>query len=119
MAYRDKEYGKKKALKWRQDHREQELAKAKVRRRLIRDAVYDYYGGKCVCCGEHRKSFLSIDHEKNDGASHKVGRKRRLSGHTFHRWLLSNNLPSGYQVLCMNCNFSKHFNWGTCEHKSI
>ena len=45
---------------------------------------------------------LSIDHINSDGASH-----RKEVGNGMYRWLLKNNFPEGFQVLCMNCQFIK------------
>jgi hypothetical protein len=88
-----------------------------IRRKL---RVFHAYGGpKCVCCGETILSALTIDHINNDGAAHRRelnGNSRGL-GNTMYFWLEQNNFPSGFQVLCYNCNISKHRNGGVCEHK--
>ncbi len=73
-----------------------------------------YGGAKCVCCGETVISFLSIDHINGGGNQH---RKKLGGGWNFYRWLIKNNYPTGYQVLCMNCNFGKRMNHGICPHK--
>ena len=76
------------------------------------------YGGKCACCGETEIEFLAVDHINNDGAAHrkKIG---HASGSNIHRWLIRNNFPEGFQVLCHNCNFSKHFGKGVCVHQRV
>ena len=69
--------------------------------------VYNHYSNydiKCNCCGEKHIEFLSIDHINNDGYIH---RKTVRGGSEFIRWLVSNNFPPGFQILCMNCNCSK------------
>jgi len=86
-------------------------------RNSVRDVVYNAYGGyRCNCCGEDERRFLSIDHVNNDGAAH-----RRAHGHTtgekMHRWLIREGFPSGFQVLCMNCQWGKRNNNGVCPHK--
>jgi hypothetical protein len=87
------------------------------RRNAVRDVVYRAYGGyKCACCGETEKLFLSIDHVNNDGAEHKRSMKLN-TGEQLHRWLIRNNFPEGFQVLCMNCNWGKHRNNGVCPHQ--
>jgi hypothetical protein len=87
------------------------------RRNAVRDVVYRAYGGyKCACCGETEKLFLSIDHVNNDGAEHKRSMKLN-TGEQLHRWLIRNNFPDGFQVLCMNCNWGKHRNNGVCPHQ--
>lgn len=74
---------------------------------------------KCACCGEANPSFLTIDHENNDGAKLRMawGRRRDWGGHHLARMLRQKGWPSGYQILCMNCNLGRHKNGGTCPHK--
>jgi len=81
--------------------------------------VFDGYGGPmCACCGESEILFLSIDHINEDGAEHrrKLGKRYGWSG--FYSWLKQNNFPTGFQVLCHNCNIAKHRNGGICPHKT-
>lgn len=70
--------------------------------------VLTHYGGnppKCACCGETEYEFMTIDHTQDNGAEERkrIGR----SGAPFYRWVIDNNYPSGYQVLCRNCNWGK------------
>lgn len=85
-------------------------------RNAAKDAVYKAYGGyKCACCGETEPKFLSVDHVRNDGADHK--RKHNLrTGEQMYRWLIRNNFPEGFQILCMNCQWGKRNNHGVCPH---
>lgn len=76
--------------------------------------VINHYGGKCACCGETNVEFLSIDHINNNGAEHRNALKIS-SGIQFYLWLIKNIFPSGFQVLCMNCNLAKRS--GVCPHK--
>ena len=78
--------------------------------------VFNHYGGP-VCaeedCHETDIDVLTLDHINEDGA-----KERRLlkdlygiaKGNRFYVYLKKNNYPSGYQVLCMNHNWKKHFN---------
>jgi hypothetical protein len=77
-----------------------------------RRAVVTHYGGKCACCGESTFEFLEIDHINNDGAVH---RKKIGKGNTY-KWLIANNYPPGFQVLCSNCNHAKG-RYGYCPHE--
>lgn len=88
------------------------------RRNEVRDAVYKAYGGyRCACCGETERAFLSIDHVNNDGSVHR--RQNNLkTGEQMYRWLIRNKFPSGFQILCMNCNWGKRSNNGVCPHVS-
>lgn len=89
------------------------------KRNEVRDIVYNAYGGyKCACCGESTKAFLSLDHINNDGAKHKREAKLK-TGEQMHRWIIRNNFPKMFQVLCMNCNWGKRMNNGICPHKEV
>lgn len=70
---------------------------------------------QCACCGETNRNFLTVDHINNDGY------KERENSDWFGiaRWLIKNNLPEGIQILCMNCNFARYHNGGTCPHIEI
>ncbi len=76
--------------------------------------IMSHYGGAfCACCGEKELDFLTIDHINNDGAEH-----RRHMGYVgLYRWLQENYYPTGFQVLCRNCNWGKYINKGICSHK--
>jgi hypothetical protein len=89
----------------------------KLRQKLKHDVLVYYSGGlpTCSCCGEKHEEFLSIDHINGDGADH----RRMIGGRgkNTYRWLVNNNFPPGFQVLCMNCNFAKGHAYGGCPHK--
>ena len=89
------------------------------KRKRVKDAVFAAYGGyKCACCAETEQKFLTLDHTKNDGAAFRrqIAGSRTAAGATTYRWLARNGFPSGYQVLCMNCNHGKRMNGGVCPH---
>lgn len=88
----------------------------KDRQQKAKLAVIEAYGGKCKCCGEHRKTFLCIDHINNDGNIHRK-EINSSAGHSFYKWLIKNNFPDDFQLLCNNCNYSKFVLGGICEHK--
>lgn len=67
---------------------------------------------KCACCGYIGLPFMTMDHENGWKHLH----KRHLGGINLIWWLRKNNFPSGFQVLCYNCNCSKGF-FGQCGHK--
>lgn len=81
----------------------------------LKKLVYDYYGWKCNCCGETLESMLTVDHVNNDGH---VDRKLQISGARFYKKIINENYPDTYQILCMNCNWSKRINKGICQHKN-
>lgn len=75
-----------------------------------RNTVLSFYGGVCNCCGEARREFLCIDHV--DGLN-----KKSLtdSGDKLVNRLVRENFPTGYAILCHNCNMSLGF-YGYCPH---
>lgn len=82
------------------------------RQRLI--VLYHYSKGKleCKCCKENIYEFLALDHIKGGGTQH----RKKLGSKYIYSWLIKNNFPKGYQVLCHNCNQAKGFH-GKCPHK--
>jgi hypothetical protein len=48
---------------------------------------------------------LSIDHINGGGGKH---RKESNITH-FYNWLKKNNYPTGFQTLCLNCQFIKRY----------
>jgi hypothetical protein len=93
----------------------------KIYYQKLRLEVLTHYGGnppKCACCGEREKRFLTIDHINNDGAEHrrKIGMGHH-SGCRLYSWIRTHNFPSGFQVLCFNCNCGKRMNNGICPHQ--
>ena|ERR1017187_690727 len=95
------------------------LAKLVVYRARLKRTVFDHYGGcKCACCGETEFAFLVLDHVDGNGNA----QRRSIAGFTnyggmnFHRWLIKNDFPDGFQVLCFNCNNAKAYNPGGCPH---
>ena len=73
----------------------------------------EHYGGKCACCGESRYEFLAIDHINGDGNEH---RKKIGNGSCIVGWLIKNNFPEGFRILCHNCNASFGL-YGYCPHQ--
>lgn len=75
-----------------------------------------HYGGdtpSCECCNEQRYEFLTIDHINGGGGKHRKELGDR--GQSVYAWIISNNFPEGFRVLCMNCNFSNGI-YGYCPH---
>ena len=103
--------------KWQQDNRVRYNQSQRESNHRFKDEVINEYGGKCVCCGETRKEFLSIDHIDGDGSKHRKEIGARTSDE-FYRWLKQNNYPEGFQVLCFNCNCGKG-SYSVCPHKEI
>jgi len=66
--------------------------------------VLKHYGGKCARCGCDDPDVLCFDHINGGGARH----RKEIKQPVFHRWLMRNNYPEGFQVLCHNCNLKKY-----------
>lgn len=100
---------------YRIENNEHLKAAAKIRRRTLREDVIAGYGGKCVCCGETTYEFLSIDHINGGG-----GKMRREGLHpkaeNFASWLIKNNFPKDFRLLCHNCNQAIG-HYGICPHQ--
>lgn len=88
----------------------------------IRFLVLQYYSAPipfCSCCGEKEIKFLAIDHINGGGNIHRRNiTNGDKSGGNMCRWLKKNGFPSGFQVLCHNCNMAKGF-YGQCPHKDL
>lgn len=98
------------------------------RRRLIerKQTVMQHYGNcRCKKCGIADMDVLTIDHK--DEAHGRAERKRLSTGFkasvglytnggsaNLYRYLIENDFPQGYQVLCFNCNIKKcarYYGW--------
>ena len=62
----------------------------------------------CARCSEMDIDVLTLDHVHNDGAEQRRAFGRSFLGGTrLYCWLKKHNYPSGFQVLCANCNLKK------------
>jgi hypothetical protein len=82
----------------------------------------------CNCCGENSHvDFLDIDHiaGKNQMDSEheliQLDYSSKLRGKGLIHWIIDNNYPDGFQILCHNCNVAKGLigNNNTCTHETI
>lgn len=92
----------------------------KLRRALKLEAIAKF-GGKCMCCGEKRYQFLTIDHVDGDGADHReelVG-KRGVAPSQWLRKLKKAGWKTDrrLQVLCHNCHNAEDL-FGGCPHQT-
>jgi hypothetical protein len=71
----------------------------------IKIKIIKAYGGECICCKENILEFLTIKSINNDNKS----------GGKLYRWLIKNNFPEEYELLCYNCNNAKIL-FGYCPH---
>ena len=131
---KNKEILKIKIKKWRQKNMERDLALKRLyyknnkerhnklgkerllKRKLLVFTTYSKNPPECACCGEKEFLFLSIDHINGGGNKHRKMTGGTGGDHTY-RWLVKNNFPEGFQVLCYNCNQAKG-HYGQCPHKN-
>ena len=98
-------------------------ANRKTKSLTDRLAALAHYGPGCQCCGEIREPFLVIGHIDGGGNAHRamVVKARQGArgggGPYFYRWLRLNGYPTGFQVLCANCNMAKD-RPGGCPHQT-
>jgi hypothetical protein len=59
----------------------------------------------CACCGYLDFRFLTLDHIKS--RKNVPIEEKRLNGIKLWKYLKEKGLPTGYQVLCFNCNMGK------------
>ena len=96
-----------------------ESGKLKKYRLKLKINVINHYGGKCECCGEDKLEFLCIDHKNGGGNEHRrTTLKGRTCGHALYRWIIKNNYPDIFRILCANCNQAIGLH-GYCPHKKI
>lgn len=89
------------------------------RSQQLRIKALEVYGGStCACCLETGVDFLVIDHIEGGGSKHRrsIGIQSG-GGASFYRWLERNNYPSGFRVLCHNCNMARANCKGACPHE--
>ncbi len=56
--------------------------------------------------------FLTVDHIDGGGKAH----RRDAALNNMWRWLVTHNFPSGFRVLCFNCNYATA-GGRICPHK--
>jgi hypothetical protein len=114
LLAKQQEYGKRPEVK---AQRRKSMNAAHLALKI--DTFIHYSGGyypSCNCCSENSLDFLTLDHINNDGAAHR--KEHKLKGAKIYYWLKSRGYPSGFQVLCWNCNASKGL-FGECPHKEL
>ena len=62
--------------------------------------------GTCRMCGQGDQDVLCVDHINDNGADHRRTDPRTNNGRIW-RWLMQNDYPTGFQILCFNCNTKK------------
>lgn len=92
------------------------LKRGKSRHKRLLATVIAAYGGKCVCfgCDVIEPMFLTVDHTNGGGTKHRKSIGKCSSG--FYLWIIKNDFPKDFQILCWNCNCGRARNGGICPH---
>ena len=83
--------------------------RSKRGRAKVKKAVFMHYSNnkmECARCGYNNIDALCLDHIDNNGHYERNVLKTGGGSH-FYQWLKNHNFPSGYQILCHNCNYLK------------
>ena len=119
-AYQQSPEGKAKSKTYSQ--RPENLTKEKDKRMNLRSTVLETYSKLlsnsdipcCNCCGINAHlDFLAIDHiagRQEMDSKHelvKLGYSSKFLGIVLQKWIIDNNFPEGFQILCQNCNMAK------------
>lgn len=88
--------------------------------REVKEQVFNGYGYKCVCCGENRYEFLTIDHINGDGHLHRKENGATSSFRTVNVYkdIIRKGFPDSIRILCFNCHMSVDV-YGCCPHGKI
>lgn len=79
-----------------------------ARTATIKRLVMQKYGGRCATPGcEASEDRLTIDHVDGRGKEHRELHGLGRYSVRMYRWLIRNDFPDGFQVLCVSCNASK------------
>ena len=98
-----------------QKRREEAKLQMNKRYKELRNIVLNHYGGVCDCCGESNYEFLALDHINGGGGKHA---KEVGGGSKMIRWIIKNNYPPIFRVLCHNCNMALG-SYGFCPHENL
>jgi hypothetical protein len=112
-SLKEKYYDRPKPKKRDSEEQKRRTSLAQLDKKL---KVMRYYSDSpkpyCKCCKEEMLEFLTIDHINNNGSQH----RKQIGIASMYPWLIKNEFPPGFQVLCMNCNWGKRIK-GECPHK--
>lgn len=89
-------------------------------RTKLKNQLFQKFGSDCACCVINDPRLLTFDHIHGGGNKHREevsGSKSGGGSSVYLRWLRYHGTTEGIQVLCWNCNCSKHFNGGVCPHQ--
>ena len=108
---------------YHQSHKLEDKNYHREHNKMIKKFVIAGYSstGSCSCCGCNNPEVLAIDHINGNGNNHRkiLQQTPGISSNTYmylkKQFETTGKWPSGFQVLCMNCNWVKHVN-GSCNN---
>jgi hypothetical protein len=114
LSEAEKEVRKIEMIQYQKEYRE-ENKKALSAQKLdaqnrAKEEGLEIYGGKCTCCGESQREFLTIEHK--NGRDKNI--KRRTGKGEWAR-LKAKGWPDDITIYCFNCNCAKGA-YGSCPH---
>lgn len=94
--------------------KEKNRERQKIRRnpRRLWKLFFEKYGTKCICCGESRLEFLTVEHL--DGPDTDMNGNRISSGRSLQK-IVFGEKRDDIAVLCFNCNCVQQ-RTGECPH---
>lgn len=93
--------------KYYQKNKEKCKKREKERRKENKIKVFAAYGGaKCNICGNIDFDVLVVDHIKGGGCKHRRSFSS-YAGQVIYNWLIKNNFPEGFRILCRNCDWKE------------
>ena len=114
-----KAHGSRVNKRWYVGHAEQKRAYARAWREALRLEVLQHYSSSstpyCACCRTPVLEFLALDHIEGGGTRHRRSFKSNSSV-SVYSWVKKNGFPSGFRVLCHNCN-QAFGAYGYCPHQ--
>ena len=93
----------------RQRRNDHTLRRAYVKQEERKNAIVNMYTngkGGCVMCGQCDIDVLCVDHIDGAGTKH----RKEIHAHNsqmFYNWIVANDYPPMFQILCANCNLKK------------
>ena len=97
---------KNKQRQWYLENSKRCLEKSAKLWKEAKKVVLNYYGNKCIECGERNIQILDINHKNGGGIKH----VKSLGGgaRSLYKNIIKNNFPSEYNILCVNHNWAEH-----------
>ena len=105
----NREMLRERGRQWARDNMAQQIEYQRQYTADLKRQVLAHYGQSCACCGCGDFDQLTVDHIDGNGSEHRIELfgSQKSAGRIFYLWLIRNDFPAGYQILCNLCNNSK------------